>query len=296
MPGVAKCGTTTLHDILTAHPRITGGIEKEARFVMDDHDPLARDHAIGPAGMAAWQNCFADKGAGDFDYWLDASPQYQYQDIAPQVISGLDPAPRLIFTVRSPATRIASLYRYAVYHHKAVSGFEGLADFVDALKQGDDPRIGPRRMLANAWADTHYDAMLERWREVVEPANIYCIWLESLNADRAGVLTRLAAWLGVSPEPLIAADTSRSNPSVQTRSRTIKRVGARLAKVLPDNAVVRAAKTAVRQLNSAELPAGEIEQHKGLIRQLDIEFAPSVDRFNAMVRTYQPDFREQSFA
>lgn len=35
VPGVAKCGTTTIHDLLVAHPRVTGGMEKEVRFLID---------------------------------------------------------------------------------------------------------------------------------------------------------------------------------------------------------------------------------------------------------------------
>ena len=57
--GAAKSGTTTLHGLLTAHPRIFVTKEKEPRFFDDDTyytrglDRYLRDHFRGAAGFQA---------------------------------------------------------------------------------------------------------------------------------------------------------------------------------------------------------------------------------------------------
>src|SRR5262249_16023816 len=57
--GAAKCGTTTLHGLLTAHPHIFMPKQKEPRFFDDDTyytrglDHYLRDHFRGAAGFNA---------------------------------------------------------------------------------------------------------------------------------------------------------------------------------------------------------------------------------------------------
>ena len=87
IPGVAKCGTTTIYDILVSHPDITGGIEKEVRFLMDADENLATPMNVRDRGLAAWATQYADRGKGPYRFWIDASPQYQYQQVARDTIA-----------------------------------------------------------------------------------------------------------------------------------------------------------------------------------------------------------------
>ena len=113
--GVAKCGTTTLHDLLDAHPRVTGGKEKEVRFLMDADEELCPKVNVRDSGVGAWASQFEDAGGGDFDIWMDASPQYQYQQVAKDTIAELETKPKVAFIVRDPVRRLFSLYQYARY-------------------------------------------------------------------------------------------------------------------------------------------------------------------------------------
>ncbi|MGB3808229.1 MAG: hypothetical protein WA936_13595 [Erythrobacter sp.] len=295
MPGVAKCGTTSLHDILVEHPRITGGRLKEIRFLMDAHDPLAPRGSVERSGLRGWASHFRDRGQGDFDYWIDASPQYQYQDIAPRIVGQLGPEVRLLFIVRAPSKRLASLYRYGRYDMKAIQGFDRFEDFIEAIRTDDDPRLMGRRMLRNGWRNTRYDLMLEQWRAVVDPTRIYCLWLESLRDNREGELLKLAQWLGIDAEPLLAAEVTRANQTRMTRSRALLKVGRLLGGSFPDYPIVRAAKRAVNRLNSRDLPIEMTENNRDTLDAIEKEFASNVERFNAMVSAVQPGFDARSF-
>ncbi|NLR69409.1 sulfotransferase [Novosphingobium sp. ERN07] len=282
MPGVAKCGTTTLYDLLVSHPRVTGGIEKEVRFLMDAGDELATAQNVRDLGVAGWADQFADKGQGDFDVWLDASPQYQYQQVALSTIATLDPQPKVLFVVRKPSARLFSLYQYARYHHKRLPHVTSFAQFIDEIRPPVDSRLNDQKMMVNAWADSHYDQMLERWSAVVPPERLYVTSVEELGADRDGVLADIAHWLGIDPDPLLTCEVDRSNPTVKTRSRLIRMVGGRAAKLLPETPLVRRLKTFVREMNSAPLDRDEVKQNADLLAQLDAEFAPSMANFAAL--------------
>ena len=290
MPGVAKCGTTTLYDILVSHPAITGGIEKEVRYLMDADESLSTPINVRDCGLGGWAALYADRGEGDFRYWLDASPQYQYQDVARRVIAELDPAPRLIFVVRRPSARLFSLYQYARYHQKVLPHHRSFAEFIDAIRPPVDPRLTDQKMMVSAWVDTRYDAMLEQWAEAVPPGHIWMTSIEALGRDRRAVIGSLAAWLDLDPQPMIEAGGAHSNPTVHTRSHAVRHVGAKLARLLPENRLVRAAKNFVRELNSAEIDAGEREANARLLQEIDAEFSPHVARFNAMAAEIQEDF------
>lgn len=279
MPGVAKCGTTTLYDLLLAHPRVTGGREKEVRFLMDADDELATAINVRDCGLAAWASQYADHGHGDFDIWLDASPQYQYQKVALATIAALDPQPRVLFIVRKPSARLFSLYQYARYHQRRLPHVTSFSQFLDEIRPPVDSRLRDQKMMVTAWQDSCYDQMLAQWAEVVAPGKLFVTSVEELGSDRDGVLSRLARWLEIDPAGLQGASAVRSNPTVVTKSRLVRRLGARAAHMLPDNALIRRLKTVIRGLNTAAIDREEIQRNRPLLAELDEEFRPHMERF-----------------
>lgn len=280
--GVAKCGTTTLHDLLACHPRVTGGIEKEVRFLMDREDPLCPPVNYHACGIEAWASQYRDGGTGDFDIWMDASPQYQYQSRAREVIATLDPQPFVLFITRDPVRRLFSLYQYGRYHHRKLPHITSFGDFIEEVREPVGAQTAKQRMMQSAWRDSQYDLMLEQWRAVMEPGKLRAITLEELNADREGTLVSLALWLGLEPYQLLNAQTDRSNPTIVTKSRFVRDVGAKVAKMLPENRAVRALKTRVREMNSAPVDHDEIDQNAPLMAALEAEFETSTARYERL--------------
>lgn len=279
--GVAKCGTTTLHDLLAAHPRVTGGIEKEPWFLNDPHDQLLPRVNFHSDGLEGWASHFADQGKGDFDIWMDASATYQYQQTAKDVIAKLGPQPKVMFIVRDPARRLFSIYQYARYHQRSIPHVTSFGQFIEEIREPVDARLRSQNLMVNAWSSTQYDLMLDEWSAIVPRERLYVAMIEELSADRAAFLTRLAHWLEIDPDGLLHAVVERSNATVVTRSRILRNVGRKLARALPETPAIRALKNTVRELNSAEVDDREIAENAELLKQLTAEFAPSMARFQA---------------
>jgi hypothetical protein len=282
VPGVAKCGTTTLYDLLVAHPRVTGGLEKEVRFLIDAGDDLETPANVRDKGLAGWADQFADRGRGDFDVWVDASPQYQYQRIALETIAALPVKPKVLFVVRDPARRLFSMYQYARYHQRTIPFLSSFPAFIEAIRPPVDRRIAPQRMLANAWADSHYAESTAPWREALPAGHLKIARIEHFAQDREGFLHDLANWLGIDPAPLVATRTLQSNETVHTRSRLVRKAGQRLAAILPENRLVRRAKDAIKALNEGAVDRDELARNADLMEELAAEFAPSMERLEAL--------------
>jgi hypothetical protein len=261
---------------------VTGGLDKEVRFLMDEDDDLATPNNVRLRGLAGWADRFADRGHGDFDVWMDASPQYQFQRIALETVAGLPTKPKVLFVLRDPARRLFSMYQYARYHQRTVPHVTSFAEFLSDIRPPADPRIAPQRMLANAWADTHYDVSIAPWRAVLPAGHLKIVWVEHLARDREGFLTDLASWLHIDPAPLLASSTERTNETVVTRSRMVRKLGQRAARILPDNWGVRRIKNAVKSLNSGSLDSSELRANAGVLASLDEEFASSTARAEAL--------------
>lgn len=278
IPGVAKCGTTTLHDILAAHPRVTGGIEKEVRFLMDADDELCPPVNLRESGICAWSSQYADNGEGDFDIWMDASPQYQYQETALEAVATIENQPKVLFIIRDPARRLFSLYQYARYHQRRLPHVTSFAQFIDEIRDPVSEKLRDQKMMLTAWQDSRYDLMIEKWGKVVPRDRLMVLSIEELTADRDGALKSLANWLGIDARPLIGAEVDRSNPTVVTKSRFVRKLGQKAAKILPDTQGIRKLKTTIRELNSAPIDRDELADNLDLITRLGAEFAPNMAR------------------
>jgi hypothetical protein len=243
--------------------------------------------------LSAWADLFADRGQGDFDVWMDASATYQYQTTAQEVIATLDPQPKVMFIVREPAQRLFSLYQYSRYHQRVIPHIRTFAQFIEEVRDPARTKLSTQNVMMHAWRSSKYDLMLEDWSKIVPRERLFVTSVEELAQDRVKVLTGIAAWLGIDPSGLLAASVDRSNPTVVTRSRLVRQVGKRLAKVLPETRVIRQVKTAVRELNSAPVDRDERHDNAALLASLEAEFAPHMSRFQKLRRevTYHTKFR-----
>ena len=282
MPGVAKCGTTTIYHLLEGHPRVTGGIEKEVRFLMDADDELCPSINIRDAGIDAWASLYADGGRGDFDLWMDASPQYQYQQVAQETIAALTDKPRVLFMVRQPSRRLYSLYQYARYHQRRLPHIKSFSQFIDEIREPAGTRLEAQKMLRTAWEDTHYDRAVEVWQSLVPAGKFLVLHIEDLAADRAGTIARLARFLGIDGAPLLQRAGLQSNPTVRTRSRAVRKLGGRAARWLPENALVRNLKDRIKALNEGGLDQGEMVANAQLLAELDDYFSPHLQRLASL--------------
>lgn len=209
VPGISKCGTTTLCHQLGEHPQIFLPPEKEPHhFIRSD---MSSDEA-------AYKSLFATARPGQL--LGEGSQMYAsqgYEELVSLRLQQHNPQMKLIFCARNPLTRIESSYRE--FHHSgakyAVNAPFGIAN---ALRE-----------LPALLQDSHYWQRLQPFRQRFGDEQILVVLLEDLQRDAQHELARCYRFLGV--------DATFQNPSAGTRlnSQEEKRYDSRLLRFLRTN-------------------------------------------------------------
>lgn len=275
MPGVAKCGTTSLYDILVTHDEICGGFEKEVRYLMDADEAQPRRTDINKDGLQGWRDQYPELSGTEPRYWIDATPQYQYQDTAKTIIASLANKPLILFIVRKPSDRLYSMYQYAKYHQRTIDFIPDFLSFINAIKNQPLPELANQTMLSNAWKDSDFQQVYSEWRDLVGKDNIALVTLEGLINDPAYTMKQIANFLDIDASLFQFEQGSKSNPTVVTKSRTVRKVGSKIARILPENQMTRALKEFVKSLNSGSVKKDEKTENAELLREIDDSFAKS---------------------
>lgn len=152
--GVQKAGTTSLYSMLTRHPAIVGGPQKELRFFLEPHDWSNPDYSTyrrpvkGGARLAG-----------------DATPGYLFYPGALERMHRYDPSMRLMASFRDPLERAFSHWAMERRRH------EHYPDLPEAIERwGDDdlPTSAPEGaspsplLQGSPFARGLYGAQLER--------------------------------------------------------------------------------------------------------------------------------------
>jgi len=174
--GAAKCGTTTLYDVLRQHPQIGMCDVKEPNYFGDDSN-----YARGPG----WYESLFQSAAGKIAIG-EASPQYtwlsKYPHASERIARDL-PDARLIYSVRHPLDRMVSGYMMQraagalrVSLGQAVRRFPGLVEHSLYWKQ------------------------ISAYRTHFRDDRIRIVFLEDYARDPCAELRGLYEFLGVDPD------------------------------------------------------------------------------------------------
>lgn len=259
--GAAKCGTSTLADLLDGHPDVHVVPRKEA------HHHLFRDAPpsfCGPgdetfarmvvSDPAAWDRLLAD-GAGAAAVG-EASVYYLYRaEVWPRLAEALGPDGRVVLVLRDPVERIRS-----AWGHLVRDGREHL-DLAGALAAED-------RRVADGWEwcwhlrrVSQYHEQLPAVLEAFGPDRVLVLDLAELRSDPAALAARAFSFLGVAPWTIPPVPVL--NPSGAVRSRWLHRALTephpakdRLRPFVPDAALQAVYRRALAR-NLRALPAPE---------------------------------------
>lgn len=179
VPGMSKCGTTTLCSMLAQHPDI---------FIPEVKEPLLFINENYQDAMGWYRSLFDSAPAGS----LRGEGSTFYSSVTleqgcRQRILDFNPAIKLIFIMRDPVVRIESSFREL--HNSGP--FYGIY-----------PPFGLEQTLTkhtDIVADTHYWSRLCNYRDYMPKENILVILLEDLQKDRIKVLEKCFSFLGVDP-------------------------------------------------------------------------------------------------
>ena len=185
--GAGKCGTTTLHEVLTAHPHIFMTKQKEPHFFNTDTyynrglDRYLRDHFRGAAGFKA-------RG--------EATPSYlgSGEKARDRIRGDLGKDLRFVVILRDPVKRA-----WSHYLHQCRTGVE-TESFERALE------LEPTRLSADGSALTTYfrgglyARHLRVWFEAFPREHFLVLLTEDLAERPAAVARQAFAFLEVDPD------------------------------------------------------------------------------------------------
>ena len=268
--GAEKCGTTSLHYYLSAHPEIGVQSHKETQFFADNWQ---RGSAWYLRQFPAGARVLFESHGGNYS-------KYPRVSGVPERIHSLIPGARFVYLVRDPIERMISRW----VHHFA-NGDED-ASFEDAVAELD----GNRYVVPSL-----YHFQIERYLRLFDADRVHVLSSEELLADRRATLRRLFRFLGVdesfeSPEFAVLRHRSavkrRNNRFGQLLQRA---VGDRIARRLqgrPRHIFIRLAYTAFSRPIRRPVPSPELR------RRLRTYFAADVKRLEELVGRRFPGWLE----
>ena len=174
--GVAKCGTGALMTFLGHHPRIAMARHEVHYF------SYYFDKGI------EWYKEQMEPSTGD-QLTMEKTPKYFVYEESPQRIYNMNPAMKLILTVKDPVKRAMSAYT----HYAA----QGKCD--TKSRTFEDTVLSPRgqceeTLLSNGVYHKHY----ERWASLFPQSQIHVVNGDSLITDAAKEMAKVETFLGIS--------------------------------------------------------------------------------------------------
>jgi len=204
--GVPKCGTTTLHEVLIAHPNIFMTKQKEPRFFDTDtyynrgFDRYLRDHFRGAAGFKA-------RG--------EASPTYLRSGKArDRIRRDLGKDLRFVVILRDPVKRAWSHYLHQCRYGVETESFERALEL-------ESTRLSAGRPSWTAYfRDGLYAQQLRVWFEAFPRERFLVLLTEDLAERPNAVARQVFAFLDVDPD-VEFSPPSRANVSWTPRNRRL---------------------------------------------------------------------------
>lgn len=236
--GAHRAGTTTLCELLDRHPSIQVSRPKEPGV-------LRRDKSL-EAIERAYQRCFPEWSPGIVR--LEGSTVYSQSAVYPGVasrIARLNPAARVIYSLREPLRRIESAW----VQYRSERRVDIPADFNRAVREVPE--------LVDA---SLYWKQLGEYRAVLPDERILLIFFDDLVADPNRVVATCLEFLGLEPIPVPREGVARNRSADKRQEagalRLLRRSAAleRLNEATRRSGALRAAKAWLRDRTSRPIP------------------------------------------
>lgn len=201
--GAQKCGTSSMHQYFTQHPRLLAGSVKEVHFFDGGLDPAWDKYAEGEKLYRSYfplRSLVKKKQALCFE----ASPEYIFNPPAVERMARMVPDARIVILLRDPVERAISHY-----FHERRRGRE-TCDIDMAFAQ-EDARLAPAVATGN-YKDTRfinlsyktrglYAQQLERLFRVYPRERVLVLEAERFFEDPMTVMKEVLDFVGADPFP-----------------------------------------------------------------------------------------------
>lgn len=205
IPGAAKSGTSTLHDLLNQHPKICMSSSKEPYYLINDNFEYTKEEY-----NTKYKTLFKDKP--EALYKGDSSTSYMlFPNFIERVKSNVTNDVKFIFILRNPIDRIYSHYWYL----KGL-GSESL-DFRSAIEKDKhvEPNMSkklPEGKFKNYYQYGLYGKWLEKFYSNFNERQIKIILFEDLKENPLKITNECFSFLDL--ELIEDLNEIKSNPTV----------------------------------------------------------------------------------
>ena len=197
--GAPKCGTSSLHRWLSAHPDLIGSSEKETYFLSDPGTHMFRPQSSILDGLAGYTRYFdADHGQSPVAV-LESTPSYMYSATALRFLPGLPSRPRVVFVLREPSAQIYSIFRYFQSNWNWIPPELTFREFVDRALAGNELEYRGNELAQNAIRYARFVDFLRRWRDALGEDRMRVYLFEDLRTDPRAIVKDIAAFAGLNP-------------------------------------------------------------------------------------------------
>lgn len=201
--GAQKCGTSSMHQYFTQHPRLLAGSIKEIHFFDGGLDPVWDKYAEGEALYRSYfplRSAVRQKNALCFE----ASPNYIFSPTAAERMAGTVPCAKIVVLLRDPIERAISHY-----FHELRRGREN--EDIETAFALEDERLAPAISQGN-YKDTtfinlsyqlrgHYADQLERLFAHYPRDQVQVLEAESFFENPIAVMRDVLAFVGMEDFP-----------------------------------------------------------------------------------------------
>lgn len=221
IPGAAKSGTSSLHDILNRHPEISMSIPKEPQ-----HFSFADRYARG----AQYHNALFEQ-SDSIRFYGESSQCYMVHEHAIERIRQDLKYPKAILLLRDPIERLLSHYRWnyklGVEKKSLMSAIEERGEDVS---YAPDWQVGMYRERGGYLAFSRYSRWVPLWRHMLGDENVLVLLTEDLWANQDKAAQRCFQFLGLDEHSV--GDLLRNNTTEKTMAMVPKPISF-AARVVP---------------------------------------------------------------
>jgi hypothetical protein len=216
--GAAKAGTTSLHEYLCEHPRVSTPLRKEIHYF---------DFSYGRG--EPWYRAHFDRPRSAGEISGESTPYYLFHPLVPERVARDLPDVKLIVLLRDPIDRA-----FSQHNHEVSSGYETLPFGEACEREAERLRGEEERMRRepgyssfshqhNSYlARSRYAEQLERWYGHFDRDRFLVLGAEELFADPAATLARTQEFLGLDVELPgdLSPRNSRTYAPIDSETRT----------------------------------------------------------------------------
>lgn len=231
--GAQRCGTTSLHRALAAHPQVATPMAHKGVHYFDTAFTHSLDWYRGHFPTRA---ALRRRGPGPF-LAFESSPYYMFHPAVPDRIAATLPDVRAVAVLRDPVERA-----YSQYAHELARGFEDLPTFEEALEReperlrGEEERLledpgytSPAHQHQGYAARSEYGVQLERLHAALGEDRVLVLDFEDLAGDPGAALPAVQEFLGLTPHPAVTMGHHNPRPRSRLAPSTAAALRERLA-------------------------------------------------------------------